>query len=61
MGFPLYLSVEQAAEFTGIGQRTLRDWLNSTDPPPFIRIGAKRLIQRDALPAYLESKQEVRL
>ena len=61
MGHPLYLSVEQAAEFTGIGQRTLRDWLNSADPPPFIRIGAKRLIQRDALPAYLESKQEVRL
>lgn len=61
MWFPLYITVSQAAEMSGIGERTLRDWLNSADPPPFIRIGAKRLIQRDALPAYLESKQEVRL
>ncbi len=61
MEFPLYLSVEQAAEFSGIGQKTLRDMMNSADPPPFLKIGAKRLIQRDAFPKYLERKQEVHL
>lgn len=61
MDYPLYLSTEQAAEMSGIGQKQIRDWLNSADPPPFIRIGAKRLIQRDAFPAYLENRQEVRL
>lgn len=61
MDYPLYLSTEQAAEMSGIGQKQIRDWLNSTDPPPFIRIGAKRLIQRDAFPVYLEARQEVKL
>ena len=45
---------------SGIGERTLRDMLNGRDPMPYIRIGAKRLIQRDALAEYLERRQEVR-
>jgi excisionase family DNA binding protein len=45
---------------SGIGQRTLRDMLNSRDPMPYIRIGSKRLIQRDALPEYLKKRQEVK-
>lgn len=61
MDLPLYLSIEEASEYTGIGQHTLRDWLNSRDPMPYIRIGNKRLLQREALPEYLERKQEVRL
>ena len=60
MGFPLYITIPQAAEMSGIGERTLRDWLNSADPMPYLRIGNKRLIQRDALPEYLEAKQEVK-
>ena len=61
MSYPLYITASQAAEMSGIGENTIRDWLNSNDPMPFIRIGAKRLIQRDAFAAYLERKQEVRL
>ena len=60
MYWPMYLSIAQASEMTGIGERTLRDMLNSRDPMPYIRIGSKRLIQRDALPEYLEKKQEVK-
>ena len=61
MSYPLYLSTSQAAEMSGIGEKQIRDWLNSADPMPYIRIGAKRMIQRDTFPAYLERKQEVRL
>lgn len=61
MDYPLYINVSQAAEMSGIGEKTIRDWLNSSEPMPYIRIGAKRLIQRDAFASYLESKQEVRL
>ena len=57
----LYLTINEAAELSGIGARTWRDWLNSNDPPPFIRIGNRRMIQRDGIAPYLESKQEVRL
>ena len=61
MDMPLYVSAEQAAELSGIGSKTWRDWLNSSDPPPFLRIGNKRMIQRDGIAPYLESKQEIRL
>ena len=61
MDYPLYVTVPQAAEMSGIGEKQIRDWLNSNDPMPFIRVGTKRLIQRDAFPKYLEKLQEVRL
>jgi excisionase family DNA binding protein len=61
MSYPLYITVQQAAEMSGIGEKTIRDWLNSSNPMPYIKIGAKKLIQRDALPEYLKSLQEVRL
>ena len=61
MDYPLYINVSQAAEISGIGEKQIRDWLNSSEPMPYIHIGAKRLIQRDAFASYLESKQEVRL
>ena len=61
MSYPLYLSAEQASEYSGIGTKVIRDMLNSADPPPHIRIGNKRMIQRDTFPSYLERKQEVRL
>lgn len=60
MEYPLYITVAQASEMSGIGRDAIYNMLNSTDPPPFIRIGNKRLIQRDAFPTYLESKQEVK-
>lgn len=61
MSYPLYITVQQAAEMSGIGEKQIRDWLNGSNPMPFIRIGTKRLIQRDALPEYLRALQEVRL
>lgn len=61
MDYPLYLSIPQAAEMSGIGEKQIRDWLNGSDPMPHIKIGAKRLIQRDTFPKYLEARQEVRL
>ena len=60
MEFPLYMTIEQSSKFSGVGQNTLRAWLDSRDPMPYLQIGRKRLIQRDALPAYLERKQEVK-
>lgn len=61
MDYPLYMSIPQAAEMSGIGEKTIRDWLNGADPMPFIKVGNKRLIQRDTFPKYLEARQEVRL
>lgn len=60
MDYPLYMSVKQAAEYTGIGEKTLRCWLNSSNPMPYLRIGNKKLIQREPLAKYIEERQEVR-
>lgn len=57
---PLYMTVKQAAQYAGIGEHTMRDFLASADPPPYLRIGRKRLIQAAALAGYLERKQEVK-
>jgi hypothetical protein len=57
----LYLDAEQAAQWANVGVKYVRDCLNSSDPPPHLRIGNKRLIQAAAWPGYLESRQEVRL
>lgn len=61
MAFPLYVSTVEAAEISGVGEKKWRDWLNSADPPPYLRVGVKRMIQRDGIAPYLEGKQEVRL
>ena len=56
----LYLTAEEAAEVAGIGQRTMREYMDSADPPPYLRIGRKRLVQAARLADYLERKQEVK-
>lgn len=56
----LYLTVAEAAEYVGIGEKAMRDYVNSTDPPPHLQVGGRRLIQRKALAAYFEGKQQVR-
>ena len=58
---PLYLTVKEAAEYVGVGVNTMRDCVNSADPPPFLRVGNRKMLQRDALGKYFEKKQEVRL
>ncbi len=55
----LYLPLREAAEWSGIGRNALAEYLDSADPPPFLRVGRTRYIQAAALPAYLERKQEV--
>lgn len=58
----LYMTADEAAAWARIGQNTMREYLNSADPPPHILVGKNtRLIQRAALPAYLERKQAVRM
>lgn len=56
----LYLSIPEAAEFVGIGEKYMRDLVNSSNPPPFLRVGNKRLLQKAALPDYFEKLQEVK-
>lgn len=61
---PLYITVDQAVEYSGIPRDTMYQYMNSTDPPPHIVLPGKRglrKIQTAALPAYLERKQAVRL
>ena len=56
----LYLSVEEAAEYVGIGRDALYDLLNGANPPPYLRLGKKRLLQKAALAEYFEELQEVK-
>lgn len=56
----LYLTVEEAAQYVGVGANYMRDLLNSVNPPPYLKVGKKRLLQRAALPAYFEDMQEVK-
>ena len=57
----LYLNIEEAAAYVGIGTNTMRDYVNSSDPPPMMRVGRKVLLQKSALAPYFERRQEVRL
>lgn len=59
-GEPLYLTARQAAAAAGIGVNEVRDMLNSSDPPPFLEVGVRRMIQAASWPAYLEARQTVR-
>lgn len=57
---PLYLTIEEAASYAGIGESAMRAYVNSADPPPMLVIGnkgGKRLIERAGLVDYLRGKQ----
>lgn len=54
---PLYLTVEDAAAYAGIGVGAMRDYVASTDPPPMLLVGSRRYLQRDGLARYLEERQ----
>jgi len=56
----LYLTVEEAAEYVGIGENLMRCYVNSADPPPYLKVGNRKLLQRAALAPYFEKMQEVR-
>ena len=55
----LYLTIEEAAQYVGIGEKALRNYMDD-DPIPYLRVGNKKLLQRAALAEYFERKQEVR-
>lgn len=38
----------------------MRAYVDSIDPPPYLMVGNRRMLQVAALPAYLERKQDVR-
>ena len=56
----LYMCLEDAAAYVGIGVKELRRYVNSDDPPPYLRVGNRRMLQVAALGPYFERKQEVR-
>ena len=60
MDAPLYLDVRDAAAYVGIGEKAMRDYVNSTDPPPYLMNGQKKMLQVAALADYFEERQEVR-
>ncbi|WP_072500337.1 excisionase [Olsenella phocaeensis] len=58
---PLYLTVEEAARYAGIGVNAMRAFVDSHDPPPILEIGSSRnkrkYVERDGLARYLRAKQ----
>ena len=56
----LYLPIDEAAQYVGIGVNKMREYVNGSDPPPFLRVGNKKLLQKAALADYFEARQEVR-
>ena len=60
-GMPLYVSAEKAAKYVGIGVDKMYEFMNGEDPPPYLMVGNRRLLQKAALEPYFERKQEVRL
>lgn len=60
MGTPLYMDVRDAAAYVGIGEKAMRGYVNSTDPPPYMVLGNKRMLQVAALADYFEERQEVK-
>lgn len=53
----LYLTIDEAAKYVGIGQNAMRSYVDSQDPPPILKIGATRYVQKAALARYFEHKQ----
>ncbi len=59
--WPLYVTIERAAEIAGVTYEQMRQWADAqADPVPHIRVGRrKKLVRVAALPAYLETKEAV--
>lgn len=57
-GMPLYVTIDQAAEITGVSRARLREWADDRARPiPQMRPGKKVLLRTAALPAYLEGRE----
>ncbi len=57
--WPLYVTIERAAEIAGVSYQTMSAWANArTDPIPHIAVGrAKKLIRTAAIPEYAMTKE----
>ena len=52
-----YLTIAEAAKVAGLSERHLRDYVNSSNPPPYIQYGNKKLLNMEALKEYLKAKE----
>lgn len=52
----LNLTVNEAAEYSNIGENALREMLKVKDCPFLLRVGKKYLIKRKEFESYLDSK-----
>lgn len=59
--WPLYVSIERAAEIAGVSYGLMRRWADAQhDPVPHITVGRrKKLVRVSALPAYMETKEGI--
>lgn len=58
--WPLYVTVERAAEIAGVSYATMSAWANARiDPIPHIAAGRKKLVRTAAIPAYAMTKEAV--
>lgn len=57
--WPLYVTVERAAQIAGVSYATMSAWANSrTDPIPHMTMGrAKKLIRTAAIPGYMAARE----
>ncbi len=54
VGWPLYMSVEEAAKVAGVSRDTMYAWVNAAvDPIPHLVTGrSKKLVRVSAIPGY---------
>lgn len=57
--WPLYVSIDRAAEIAGVSYELMRQWADAQlDPVPHIRVGrAKKLVRVASLPDYMRKKE----
>lgn len=53
------LTIEEAAEYSNIGQNKISELLNSPRCPFLLRVGNKRLVKRKEFEAYLSRCVEI--
>ena len=58
VGIPLYVTIDEAAELTGMPRDLMRQWANNQlDPMPQIQRGKKKLLRTSALPEYIKKHE----
>lgn len=55
----LYLSITEAAEYSGIGINTIQNLVRKKDCPFVLMVGRKRMIQRKGFEEYLAEQNQI--